>query len=153
MTKPAFKRMAALFGMGILCGATGMMLWQSREFNRLYLQLSHLKMQTETLEMDNLQLTAQLQSPRQRDILYALRITVTAPEALLQVRVAQRLKERLSSLMGRPIHTFVDNPDLPAVLLDQTTLSVDDKLYVIRVVSTVIVDGTLYLHVRATPKP
>lgn len=135
--------------MGALFGASATLAYQGKAYDKLYMDNQRLANQISELELRNEQLTNHLDRPAKKPVIESIRVTANAPDGLSEIEAIQYVKNALSVLAGKPLETLQQTPDLPSLLIDGRTITVDHQQLVLHV-DTVVVVSNLYIAVTVS---
>lgn len=144
------RRAIAIAVVGMLFGASAMLVYQGRELNNFHINLKQATDEITDLQYENQLLTLRLQQPNHDPVVESIQVAVDAPDQLTQIEVVQVVKQDLAFLKGRPLTSVIDNPDLPYQLLNGRTIKVEQQSLTLHV-NTVTVSPKLYVKVTVTP--
>lgn len=143
------KRLAmAMMTLGFLLGGTGTMLYTTRDLSQLRSDLHAAQQVNEELENENQFLLAESKTPAPGQILKG--IQVECPQnsnRTVQATIKKQVLQSLSFLQGKSQTVLLENPYLPAYVIDPQSVYVDKRKYRLRVTLVIIAHETLYLNV------
>jgi len=143
------KSFVAAIVVGALFGASATLAYQGKAYDLLYIENQHLAEQIDELQLRNQQLTTHLDRPPKKPVVESIHVTANAPDGLSEIEAVQYVKDALSVLAGKPLETLQDAPDLPSLLIDGRTITVDHQQFTLHV-DTVVVAANLYIAVTVS---
>lgn len=143
------RAMIATTLVGILLGASATLAYVGREIERLNQQLLTCDNERAELQQQNAQLAARLNRPNKAPTVESIRVQADTPDGLVEMAAIQLVKQQLQFLIGFPLTSLQEHPDLPSRLIDGRTLTVDQQTFTLRVTTVVVVER-LFIKVSAT---
>ncbi|RIV28754.1 hypothetical protein D2Q93_01805 [Alicyclobacillaceae bacterium I2511] len=143
------RAMIAATLVGILFGASATLAYAGREVDKLNQQLLACDNNNVELQQQNVQLAARLNQPNKSPTVLSIRVQANTPDGLVEMATVTFVKQQLQFLIGFPLTSLQEHPDLPSRLIDGRILTVDQQAFTLRVTTVVIVER-LYIEVSAT---
>lgn len=142
------KSMVASVLIGALFGASCTLAYQGKAYDELYLTLQKTSNEKSDLQVQVEQLNKRLTSQSNVPVVESIRVNADAPDGLSEIEVIQFVKHELAFLIGEPLTTLQNHPDLISRLIDGRNITVDQHQLSIHV-DTVVVVSQLYISITA----
>lgn len=138
----------AILTLGILLGGIGSMLYATRDLGLLRADLKAAQQSNDQLENENQFLIAQSKTPTSYEVLQGIQVECPQnTDRTVQAAIKKQVLQSLSFLQGKSQRVLLENPYLPAYIINPQSVFVDKRKFRLRVTLVIIAHETLYLNV------